>query len=559
MLSSSDEITWSYSECSNFEDLQSAVAKELPDAIIFNHHPYTMPWLAGSPLRTLGDISLFGLLHQVSQKIADAADPTPFDFLICLDPTLVPRTPHVLKAPRFLPGHAISAPEAPPVFTVGSFGFATPGKGFDRLCRIVNAEFDRARIRINLPVHDDPSIIPPQMMESVIQKCRAEISKSGIELEISHHFWDNSEIIKFLSENTINAFLYEDSPDTGISSCADFALASGRPFALTRTSMFRNLFHLNPSVFIEDRKLAEIAYGDTSMIDAARQEARPAEAAKRWNNLISDAIASKNEGRSTPDGRGFNKILDDRSRSSYSESLDALAKWAPEMIARKIERANIQQAFALDVCQRFLSNHPNSRILAAGSFEDTAVETLRNQGYVVDEVDPNINGLTLLDFYLSSGAQLASYDLVLSVSVLEHVEDDVQFVKIISEFLKPRGLAVLTVDFAEKWRPGDNKPIVDFRLYTTRDICGRLMPALGDCALVDPPRWAEGVEDFEYEGAHYGFAGFVFRKLDEESIRRANVKPVWRDLLEQARSSGKTSRPAADKMTAIKRWLSNRA
>jgi hypothetical protein len=100
---------------------------------------------------------------------------------------------------------------------------------------------------------------------------------------------------------------------------------------------------------------------------------------------------------------------------------------------------------------------------------------------------------------------------------------------------------------------------VDFRLYTTRDICGRLMPALGDCALVDPPRWAEGVEDFEYEGAHYGFAGFVFRKLDEESIRRANVKPVWRDLLEQARSSGKTSRPAADKMTAIKRWLSNRA
>lgn len=560
-LSRSKEIAWSYCECSSFDELKAVVAKMGPDAILFNHHPYTMPWLAGAPVRELGNAPLFGLLHQVSQEIADAADPAPFDFLICLDPTLVARNPRILRAPRFLPVNPATPPAPPEIFTVGSFGFATPTKGFDRLCAMVNAEFDRARIRINMPVHDDPSLLPDTMMKAVVDKCRAAITKPGVELEITHHFWSNADIVKFLGENTINAFLYEDSPSTGISSCVDFALASGRPFALTRTSMFRNLFHLNPSVFIEDRKLADIAAGDTRMLDAARAEALPEAAAKEWNLSILEAIGSTKAARMTPDGRGYNKILDDRSRAAYTEALADLARYAPEMIARKIERANIQQAFGLDVCKRFLADHPNARILAAGSFEDTAVESLRNMGYRIDEIDPNVNGMTLQDFYVSPKAQLGSYDLVVSVSVLEHVADDEQFVRIISEFLRPGGLAVLTVDFAEKWKPGANKPIVDFRLYTTRDICDRLMPAIGDCVLVDPPRWAEGVEDFEYEGSQYGFAGFVFRKLDAASVRRANVTPVWREMLADAQRGGKKA-AAADKMTtirpmsAIKRWFS---
>jgi SAM-dependent methyltransferase len=557
-LSRAPEIAWSYCECANFEELRAAVDQATPDAIVFNHHPCTMSWLTAAPLKELG-APLFGLLHQVSQKIADAADPDPFDFLICLDPTLVPRNPRILRVPRFLPIEPAPPPPPPPeVFTAGSFGFATPGKGFDRLCALVNAEFDRAKIRLNLPKHDDPNIIPDQMFDEIVEKCRQAVTKPGIELEITHHFFSNAQIVEFLASNTINAFLYDDSPSTGISSCADFALASGRPFALTRTSMFRNLFHLNPSIFIEDRSLADIAAGDMSMLDAARAAVEPRRAAADWNAEILGAIASRRASRATPDGRGFNKILDDRSRAAYHEALGELTKFTPEMIARKIERANIQQAFGLDAAKRFLATCPNARILAAGSFEDTAVATLRAQGYRIDEIDPNVNDMTLLEYYLSPKARLGSYDLVVSISVLEHVADDEQFVRIIGEFLRPGGLAVLTVDFADAWRPGKRKPEVDHRLYTTRDICERLMPAIGDCVLVDPPCWSEGVEDFEYEGSQYGFAGFVFRKLDAESIRLAASAPVWRELLEEAARQGGNRPRSADKMTAIKRWFSAR-
>jgi SAM-dependent methyltransferase len=546
-------IDWSYIECSSFEELQTAVRLGKPDAILFNHHPSTMPWLTSAPLADL-EATLFGLLHQVDQAIADRDGAAPFDFLICLDPTLVPRKPGMLRAPRFLPASLEALPPLPDVFTIGSFGFATPGKGFERLCSLVDAQFERARIRLNLPRHDDPNIVPDNWIAEVVEKCQKAITRPGIELVVTHHFFNNKQIVEFLTSNTMNAFLYDNLPSNGISSCADFALAAGRPFALTRSSMFRHLFHLNPSIFIEDRSLSDIAAGDTHMLEAVRAALAPARAAADWNKTILDAIATRQASCGTPDRRGFNKILDDRSRLAYRESLDDLTKFAPEMMSRKIERANIQQAFALDAAQRFLANCPNARILAAGSFEDTAVATLRAQGYHLEEMDPNVNGMTLKDFYLSPEARLASYDLVLSVSVLEHVAEDEQFVRIVGELLRPGGLAVLTVDFAEKWRPGKRKPEVDHRLYTTRDICERLMPAIGDCVLVDQPSWFEGIEDFEYEGSQYGFAGFVFRKLDAESVRLAARSPVWRELIQETPKTKEYAR-STDKMTALKRFF----
>jgi SAM-dependent methyltransferase len=551
-------IEWFYAECSNLDEAKVAIEQFRPDVVLYNHHPMTMEWATHAPLKALGPVAI-GLVHQVHQKLVDTAELDPFEYLICLDPTLVPRNPRILRMPRFVAETPLIAPPAPDVFTVGSFGFATPIKGFDRLCARVSAEFDRAIVRLNLPPHGDPKVIPQMMFDAVVDSCRQAITKRGVELVITHEFWDNAGILKFLAANTMNAFLYDDAPAFGISSCTDFALASGRPFALTRSSMFRNYFHINPSIFIEDRSLKEIACGGTDMLRQARENLAPERAGAEWNRTILNAVAAADARHATPDHRGYNKILDDRSRKAYSAALCDLERYAPEMISRKIARANIQQAFALETAYRFLETIDNPRIIAAGSFEDTTVEALKAQGFRIDAIDPNENGMTLLDFYLSPEAQLGSYDLALSVSVLEHVEDDERFVRLISEFLRPGGLAILTVDFAEKWRPGLKKPEVDHRLYTTKDICERLMPAIGDCVLVDPPSWRDGVEDFEYEGAHYGFGGFVFRKLTPDVLGAYAPTPVWRELLAES-NAGKKKKwsRGGDKMTALRRLFALR-
>lgn len=555
MLSVDGGLDWAYRECSTAVELHEIAAELRPDAILFNHHPWTMPWATAAGLRGL-NACLFGLLHQVDKSGFAHLSVEPFDYLICLDPTFTPLYPNILRGPRFVSEKAPDLPPAPDIFTIGSFGFATPVKGFERLCALVDAQFDRAVIRLNLPPHDDPSIISEQMFEKVVEGCRKAVTKPGIELVVTRTFFDPAGILAFLASNTMNAFLYDDAPANGVSSCADFALASGRPFALTRSSMFRNLFHVNPSIFVEDRSLASIAASGIEKLDEMRAALAPKRAGAEWNRIVTDALDARERRAGTPDGRGFNKILDDRSRLGYADGLAALEKHARDMLTRKIARANIQQAFALETAQAHLANIANPRILAAGSFEDTAVETLRAQGYRIDAVDPNENGMTLQDFYRSPQARLGSYDLALSVSVLEHVEDDAQFVRLLSEFLKPGGLAVLTVDFKEQWRAGMKKPEVDHRLYTTKDICERLMPAIGDCALVDLPTWSEGVEDFEYEGSQYGFAGLVFRKLAPDVVGSNAPPPVWREMLAEAPARSKPK--GGDKMTSIKRWLVDR-
>ena len=556
VLKATRQIEWIYRECGTFVELTDFVEVIRPDVILFNYQGSTLPWLCGEELRSLR-VPTAGVFHELSQQLVDLEKGELFDFWLCPDPTIIPRNPRIWRVPRFLPPLRKPIPD-PEVCTVGSFGFATPSKGFERLCQVVNDEFDRAIVRINMPSHDKPEIFPsPTMMDDIEQLCRTAITKPGIELQITHEFFDEDGLMTFLSQNTINAFLYNEPAAKGLSSCVDFALACGRPLALTRSPMFRHLFGANPSVFIEDSGLKAIASRGTSHLQIFRDEWSGAKASSAWNGAIMLALDTAKASASVPDRRGFNKILDDRSRLAYRVSLNDLRRLAPEMISRKIERANIQQAFALDAARMLLRNIANPKILAAGSFEDTAVEALKQEGYRITEVDPNVNGMSLLDYYRANGSELASFDLILSVSVLEHVDNDIQFLRLIGELLKPGGTAILTVDFAESWRPGFPKPSVDHRLYTTQRISEVLMPAVGNCVLVDVPRWSEGQEDFEYEGTRYGFGSLVFRKLDAATAEQASVTPVWSELLAEAYKSS-SQREVGDKMTTIRRLFQRR-
>ncbi len=219
-------ISWSYRECGSGSELQDAMSDTLPDLVLFNHHPLTMPWLKKETLPPSNAVR-FGLVHSVTQDIVDRAEPGLFDFIIGLDPTLIPRNPVALRVPRFIPAGPSVMPPIPKVFTVGSFGFATPGKGFQRLCGLVNSEFDRAIVRINLPAHDQSDIVSAKTVEAVVEGCRAAITKPGIELAITHHFFENAQLVDFLAWNTINAFLDDDTPTTGISSVLTHSFDTG--------------------------------------------------------------------------------------------------------------------------------------------------------------------------------------------------------------------------------------------------------------------------------------------------------------------------------------------
>jgi len=519
-MQSDGQIDWRYVECDSMDEFIANTAIFNPDAVVLNYHPMTLAWVADPQLKTCG-VPCFAVFHEACQISADAFDVDLFDYLLCPDPTLLPRNPLVVPVPRFIPYPRPAAERLPGVFTVGSFGFATPGKGFERLCGLVNTEFDVARIRINIPPHDIDTLISQAALDALLAECRNRVTKPGITLEITQDFMDEEALLDFLAENTINAFLYDNAESRGISSCIDYALASGRPIALSGSSMFRNLHRVSPSVSVEERGLREIAASGIAPLSHHIAQYAPKASSAAWNNAILEAVELRNLCRSVPDRRGFNKILDDRSRSAYVHSLEDLRLHAPDLLARKIERANIQQAFALDAAERLISRYSEPRILAVGSFEDTTVAVLRAKGFRLDEVDPNVNQMDLDTFFESDDAITQSYDVVLCVSVLEHVEIDDMFVRTIANLLAPGGVAIFTVDFSNLYPLTGRKPAADQRLYTTYDIRDRLMSVLPDCGLLDFPSWDDGVDEFTFDGCEYSFASWVFRKFNPEVLRHA--------------------------------------
>ncbi|HMK33850.1 MAG TPA: methyltransferase domain-containing protein [Desulfomonilaceae bacterium] len=512
VLRCSDKFRWIYADVRDENDFVRCVQAENPDAVIFNSYgALTMPWLTLDVLNAVHAVK-FCVFHEGCQELADAAVPAGFDFYLVPDPYLIPRNPLILPVPRFTAMPLTELPPQPPVFTIGSFGFGTPSKGFDRLCALVNEQFDRAVVRINIPLHDRKDIVGDRELKGIEKAARRAITKSGIQLILTHDFLDDEGLLRFLAGNSLNAFLYTATGMRGISSCLDYALVAGRPIAVSRSTMFRHLHGLNPSVCVEDLSLRQIFENGTTHLEPLCRAFSPTVAAAQWAGAIDEGMARHALRRSSPDGRGFNKILDDRSRHAYSEALDDVRRLAPDIMARKISGSEIQQAFALDTVERVSRTFENPRILAIGSYEDPTVATLRAKGYRIRDIDPGID-LDLNDFYLSPESQPESYNIILCVSVLEHVEHDALFVQQVADLLEPGGVAVFTVDFREAYMAGDAKPGVDFRLYTSYDFLSRLMPVVPDCGLLDNPSWGDGAPDFTYEDTTYNFASWVFRKV----------------------------------------------
>jgi len=209
-----------------------------------------------------------------------------------------------------------------------------------------------------------------------------------------------------------------------------------------------------------------------------------------------------------------NRILTDKDRQAYAFEIDLMNKHAPDMMARKIQDAVVQQAFVLhtviyDFAHPFYQRTKQlPTVLSAGSWEDTAGETLKKLGYKVWDCDPVVNS-DLHTFRLQGHGE---FDVVISTSVLEHTENDEEFVADSACLLLPGGMGIFTVDYLNEW-DGGGTPATSRRFYTAHDLEHRLRAILrdNDCDLIDDPDYY-AKDRFSWEGYNYSFATFVFTK-----------------------------------------------
>ena len=219
-----------------------------------------------------------------------------------------------------------------------------------------------------------------------------------------------------------------------------------------------------------------------------------------------------------------NRVLCDIDRTWLDGIIREMYDRVPEMSRRKIATAIVQQAFVVDIARHAFKK--GCKVLNAGSWEDTAGELLKLDGYQVTDVDPTINSdlhnfkevyLKPVEMYVDgiyTGQILPElFDGIISTSVLEHTINDEEFIADCCHLLADGGVAILTMDFKNDWQPGQRVPSTSNRFYRRSDLEIRLREILraNNCDLVSEPDYTQQ-DTFSWEGIPYSFATFVFKK-----------------------------------------------
>lgn len=229
----------------------SASSRVVPtgyDFYLFNYHPYTMRWLSTKSLRKKLGHCITMVLEVAPGDAFVLCPEKHFDGYLVLDPTIKDdKANRAFAFPRPLEDDLNKFQEVNQVQEIpiiGSFGFATKGKGFQHVVKAVSAEFDRAIVRINIPFGDFVAD-SKEYAAFLADLCKKE-AKAGIEVEITHHFFSKQELIDWCKTNTLNCFLYDrDMP--GLAATTDQAIVAGKPIAVSNNDTFRHLLtYLTP-------------------------------------------------------------------------------------------------------------------------------------------------------------------------------------------------------------------------------------------------------------------------------------------------------------------------
>lgn len=262
ILQKSIKYNFSYIEVSGKEDFDAYIKCFSPKGIIYNYHPSTMPWVTNELLISLAGIKSYGIYHEGGSL-------TVFDFDILSDST-APDEDSCFSVPRpLLEGVKTIDYGEPQIPIIGSFGFGFYNKGFERLVKRVNDEFERSTIRLNIPFahYGDAD---GAIAKNISEKCVNLIDDHRTNLIITHNFMKDSVLLNFLASNTINCFLYDLMPGRGLSSALDYALSVDVPIAISDSMMFRHID--NPLVSVANNSIKQIIARGTSPLKEYKEK-----------------------------------------------------------------------------------------------------------------------------------------------------------------------------------------------------------------------------------------------------------------------------------------------
>jgi hypothetical protein len=223
-----------------------------PDVIIFNWHEATMRWFTRD-LNYINNAKQFIVFHE-------GAIPLDIDFDGCFSAAYHRYDPSqsIYSIPRPLIEFNPSVKQANTIPSIGSFGFGFVNKGFEKVCSLVQDQFNEASLKLHITTaHFGQN--NDQTVKNIINYCKHMVTKPGIELAITTDFISDDSLLNFLHSNEINIFMYDDEPHRRAhSSVIDYVVSAQSCFAVNSSSMFSHLGEHWDSVNIDKTNIQDI-------------------------------------------------------------------------------------------------------------------------------------------------------------------------------------------------------------------------------------------------------------------------------------------------------------
>ena len=292
-LKLSDKYALDYCE---IDEVHKTISNQY-DFYAFNYHYLTMGWLETKKLRELPGLKICFVLEVAPNDPFVLTPQNDFDVYCVLDPTItIDLKKKVFPFPR--PLETASLPLAfvePSLPTIGSFGFATPGKGFELVVDAVNKEFEKAIIRINIPqgTYTEDAfwhLHNKNYGDYLAEEC-LKAAKPGIEVHITREFMTKPQLIEWCSQNTLNCFLY-NRHQPGLSATTDQAISSGRPLAVSDNETFRHI-----TAYVEPyplRSLKESITCSQPEVMKMQKDWGPQNFTKKFEKIIEEFVKTPN-------------------------------------------------------------------------------------------------------------------------------------------------------------------------------------------------------------------------------------------------------------------------
>jgi hypothetical protein len=221
------------------------------DAYFFNYHISTMREISGVRSELIsknlpGKKFCFHFEGFPNNPYAGLEGVNLDDFAAYLwvDPTSNFHDKRFYSFPRPLETVTVSPYKEKEIPVIGTYGLAGHGRNLGALVQAVNAEFDRAIIRMNYAPGSYYGDVGGYAKWEVQSHC-LPFAKPGIEIQLTEHYFSDHELLEWLAQNTLNVFFYARNT-TGISSATDQAIMVGRPMLCSPDHAFRHIHQYIP-------------------------------------------------------------------------------------------------------------------------------------------------------------------------------------------------------------------------------------------------------------------------------------------------------------------------